>query len=145
MRKTITVVITGEEIDALGEILDLAHGDQESYMNIGNPHQDYGEEWPFTAREKAERFRLVAALAEKLGLHGELDRWNTLADSMQASGKEYAEANEPLSKCPNCERVFPQSSLKEIQDLGQRVTAGEPMPSGECPECGALCQLVEVY
>lgn len=44
------------------------------------------------------------------------------------------------SACQNCAKVWRDSELKPIQDLSQRVEAGEPMPSGECPECGALCQ-----
>lgn len=52
------------------------------------------------------------------------------------------DASEVLSECQDCGGVFPQSRLKAIKDLGQRVEAGEPMPSGECPQCGALCQPV---
>lgn len=85
------VEFTQDEIDALSEILDLAFGDQESYLNIGNPHQDYGAEWPFTATEKANRFRLVAKVGGKLGLTGERDRWERMAESFEASAKEYQE------------------------------------------------------
>lgn len=53
------------------------------------------------------------------------------------------DANEPLSECQNCGNVYPQSHLQPIKDLGARVEPGEPMPSGECPDCGALCQLRE--
>ena len=28
--------------------------------------------------------------------------------------------------------------LEEVKCLEQRVSTGEPTPSGECPECGAL-------
>ncbi len=84
-----TIQLTQDEIDALGEILDLAHGDQESYMNIGNPHIDYGDEWPLVASEKAKRFRLIANIGEKIGLHGERERWEALASNMDASAREY--------------------------------------------------------
>lgn len=53
------------------------------------------------------------------------------------------DANEVLSECQSCEGVFPQSRLQPIKHIGQRVEAGEPMPSGECPQCGALCQPLE--
>jgi hypothetical protein len=43
-------------------------------------------------------------------------------------------------KCQNCGKLWEQDDLKEIEHLGQRVSPGEPMPSGECPDCGALCQ-----
>lgn len=33
--------------------------------------------------------------------------------------------------------------LSEIQDLSERLDAGSPVPSGECPACGSLTYLVE--
>lgn len=44
------------------------------------------------------------------------------------------------SYCQNCDWRGDASELREIHDLSQRVSPGELMPSGECPECGALCQ-----
>lgn len=46
----------------------------------------------------------------------------------------------PMSACQDCNWRGPDTELREIKDLYQRVDPGEPMPSGECPECGALCQ-----
>lgn len=48
------------------------------------------------------------------------------------------------SACQNCEWRGPDTDLREVKDLTQRVDPGEPMPSGECPECGALCQPISV-
>lgn len=46
-----------------------------------------------------------------------------------------------LSVCQDCSTVFTEDELvNPIPDIGQRVGPGEPMPSGECPKCGALCQ-----
>jgi hypothetical protein len=87
--ESMTITLTQDEIDALGEIFDLAHGDQESYINIGNPHIDYGDEWPFVAREKAKGFRLIARIGEKIELNGESERWEILANNMEASANEY--------------------------------------------------------
>ena len=43
-------------------------------------------------------------------------------------------------QCQNCERRFAEDELiNPIPDLCQRVAPGEPMPSGECPACGAVC------
>lgn len=57
-----------------------------------------------------------------------------------------------INKCANCELIVPESDLKVIKDLFQRVMPGDTMPSGECPACGALCfhielkpQLVEIH
>lgn len=47
-------------------------------------------------------------------------------------------------QCQNCLKVWNESKLKlEIPDLQERVLSGEPMPAGECPECGALCHQLD--
>lgn len=48
-----------------------------------------------------------------------------------------------LHKCDNCSKLFVDRDLKEMKDISMRVGAGEPMPSGECPECGAVCHPAE--
>lgn len=52
------------------------------------------------------------------------------------------EAEGPYARCQNCEAVWPESVLDKIVDLHERVWPGEPMPSGDCPVCGALCQRI---
>lgn len=42
-------------------------------------------------------------------------------------------------KCQNCNWTGLQADCKPVKNLTQRVAVGEPMPAGECPECGALC------
>lgn len=46
-----------------------------------------------------------------------------------------------LHQCDNCGQYFDEDQLDPIRDLMQRVSPGELMPSGECPnlDCGALC------
>ncbi len=44
-----------------------------------------------------------------------------------------------LHKCDNCMGEFYDPQLNPIQDYGQRVEPGGVVPSGECPNCGALC------
>lgn len=43
-------------------------------------------------------------------------------------------------KCCNCNMTLTRESQVrfEIQDIHERVAPGEPMPAGECRECGAL-------
>lgn len=43
-------------------------------------------------------------------------------------------------RCEDCERFETDNidHLAEIDDLRQRVSPGEVMPAGECPECGSL-------
>lgn len=47
------------------------------------------------------------------------------------------------SQCQNCAEVWPDDELDPIKDLHQRVAPGEPMPTGECPNCGCLCQPID--
>jgi len=47
-----------------------------------------------------------------------------------------------LARCQDCTRVFAEENLEEIRHLDTRVHPGEPMPAGQCPACGALCQLI---
>jgi hypothetical protein len=41
--------------------------------------------------------------------------------------------------CDDCGKSFAEEELDQIKHLTQRVDPGGPMPSGECPCCGALC------
>ena len=44
--------------------------------------------------------------------------------------------------CQNCTySTQDRDQLLPIRDIHQRVEPGEPMPAGECPECGALVHL----
>lgn len=48
------------------------------------------------------------------------------------------------NECANCGKLWDDSDLHEItHGIWERVAPGELMPSGECPECGALCHPVE--
>jgi hypothetical protein len=44
-----------------------------------------------------------------------------------------------LHKCDNCGKIHDAIDLLGMEDLHLRVEAGNPVPSGECPSCGALC------
>lgn len=43
-----------------------------------------------------------------------------------------------MSRCDNCQVARPTEDLNEIKDFEQRVEPGGIVPSGECPDCGAL-------
>ena len=47
------------------------------------------------------------------------------------------------SQCQNCGRMWPHELLAGVEDLSMRVGPGEPMPSGECRACGAVCLPVQ--
>lgn len=50
--------------------------------------------------------------------------------------------NHPV-QCGNCEWRGTGKQLKPVENLFMRVDPGEPMPAGECPECGSLAHIVE--
>lgn len=66
----------------------------------------------------------------------------SFASQLQAVEDAIADAisGGELSECQNCGAIHANENLNEIKHLSMRVAAGEPHPSGECPECGALCQ-----
>lgn len=68
---------------------------------------------------------------------------DAMGDSFQGSMDQWRSEFPDLDfedvDCPNCDWSGPEDDLDEIIDLGQRVSGGEPMPAGQCPECGALC------
>jgi len=41
--------------------------------------------------------------------------------------------------CQNCQATHDEELLNEVKDIHERVAPGEPMPAGECPDCGAVC------
>jgi hypothetical protein len=47
-----------------------------------------------------------------------------------------------MSRCDNCQQVWPEDQLNEPSHLWERLDAGSEVPSGECPECGCLCYLI---
>lgn len=50
---------------------------------------------------------------------------------------------EGLHQCQNCRKTFTSDQLREdIPHYHERVAEGEEEPSGECPDCGALCHPV---
>ncbi len=44
--------------------------------------------------------------------------------------------------CSNCNWTGLAPQLNEINDIAARVIPGEPVPAGECPDCGALAHLI---
>jgi hypothetical protein len=48
-------------------------------------------------------------------------------------------ATEGIHKCDSCEKLYDAIDLEAIEDLALRVDAGGTVPSGECPDCHALC------
>jgi hypothetical protein len=71
--------------------------------------------------------------------------FDKLVDEIRTALENEVTDGDDKSQCQNCDRVWPDAvivPLEEVKKLFERVTPGEPMPSGECPVCGALCQPV---
>jgi hypothetical protein len=77
------VTLTPEMIAAIGAAFDMAHSDQEHYLQVGSAEKDYGAEWPEVAAAKAATFRQLALVADRIGLTGDSDRWNRLANTVE--------------------------------------------------------------
>ena len=46
-------------------------------------------------------------------------------------------------ECQNCRWTGKATECKPLADFEQRVSAGEYVPVGECPECGSCAHLTE--
>lgn len=49
-----------------------------------------------------------------------------------------------MNTCDDCGKCWHDNDivpLEEVADLAFRLDPGSVVPSGECPECGALCYL----
>lgn len=45
-------------------------------------------------------------------------------------------------QCQDCKKILEDSECKDAKDLLQRHTLGDIFSDLECPDCGALCDLV---
>lgn len=83
----------------------------------------------------------VYATALRPAADGEVDQWVDLyADPDDRP--HYAAA--AVYECQNCDARLLADRLQPLKDVFKRVAPGEPMPAGECPECGAVCHEVKV-
>lgn len=63
--------------------------------------------------------------------------------AMIDDGEAWPVLDDPKCECADCDWTGPQSELNELVDVLERVGAGEAMPAGECPECGAVAHLAD--
>ena len=64
-------------------------------------------------------------------------------DQFNETAKRHHEhETKDLARCDDCGKLWATAELARIDDFWDRVNAGEIMPSGQCPSCGALCHLV---
>ena len=74
--------------------------------------------------------------------HEWVEQWASACDSTcpscgyrDISPVSYAPAHH---RCAGCDTVWPTAELKPVRDLAERA-GPDDLPSGECPECHALC------
>lgn len=106
-----------------------------------------GTGWPRGVRFVAAD-SLTSAAPSMLHALKEVQKWAKLTGGWEAEcwtlvRKAIGDA-EGWHKCQNCDGQWLESELRlEIPHYHERVAPDEPEPSGECPECGALCHHVE--
>lgn len=61
------------------------------------------------------------------------------AVAMLEDNKTMIHDGEERVECQNCDWAGERKDCNPIADIMERVDAGELMPAGECPKCGALC------
>lgn len=57
-------------------------------------------------------------------------------DTAQELANRIASSNH---ECANCGGAWEDGDLQPVRDYFERVEPGGTVPSGECPDCGALC------
>lgn len=70
----------------------------------------------------------------------ECDRLNAATKAVSSNAR-VADRDDPPVACAHCDWTGKTADLHAIRHLGERVSAGEPMPAGECPKCGSLSHI----
>lgn len=72
--------------------------------------------------------------------------WQETRRSLQMAIENYVSGETGRSECSDCGQVWKDGDIKQLIDihhLWERISPGEVVPSGECPNCGALCHPTE--
>lgn len=111
----------------------------------------------YEAEQRALYTKSNAAVQKLLKDTGWLRGWKTPEESiveiyqrlsqqlLQRATHETASGQSNVHECQDCRKLWTLTSVLhhedpfQIPNLNQRVQPGERMPSGVCPDCGALC------
>lgn len=125
------LTLTEEQRDALGIALDENHDERLSYLVIGNPSTDHGDEWPEVAATKADICERLGEIEQQL--FGTADagecRWTALAKGYRKSGAESVEA---------ATGELPSSSMFKLA-----VVAHEDMVNDDAINTTAPCEVIK--
>jgi hypothetical protein len=138
---------------ALGEALDAATGSLEAVRGVlkvlGSATPETSELITlltlYAERDRPKRPQRHTARPSSLIDHLAIEYARAKAASIAAKDRELRaqEEESPRVACADCAWTGRERDCGEIVSLPQRVAPGEIMPAGECPECGALCHLVD--
>ncbi len=128
--------LTREQLQRQDEVDTAIHGLFQELL--GNPIAD-PIPWDI---EKVARVR--EAVQDAFGMTEEerLAFYPWISDPAGLPGQSEVRPVDPddgRHECANCGEDYPASALNTIQDYFERVEPGGLVPSGECPNCGALC------
>jgi hypothetical protein len=109
-----TVQLTEDERAGLFAAVERGIDDRRDYMVNGNPHIDYGDEWPESARIQAAEWRLAGSAVRVLGAGKLADDCDQIAQSFEASATEYEgsasdDEDEDDGTCDDCEAAADDS------------------------------------
>jgi hypothetical protein len=94
----------------------------------------------------------AAVKAVKAGIGSGAVRLGAWEDGSSIEGSAELDDEDPdvvdvqgagLAECQDCGMHWGDADLRVVRHLTERVMPGEPMPAGECPDCGAVCHLIE--
>ena len=98
-------------------------------------------QWPFDTEAQAE----AAGAAWLMGLvpgvaEGEVEGQAVNKGLATTFSYEVIKGN---NQCQNCDWVGSDGETNDIEDFSLRVSPGEIVPVGECPDCGAVCHYID--
>lgn len=77
------------DVDLILRLSSDSRSERWSYLQIGNPSTDYGDEWPEIANAQASFYRDCSRLFSRLDCPSESTDCLLLADALEASAREY--------------------------------------------------------
>jgi len=121
-----TYELQEEDVQAIIEAIDRGWVDREYYLSNGNPHIDYGDEWPESARLEAEQWKAAGDACLKLGQARTAASCFCLAERFEASAREYEEDSPaPHNACEDKGAMVDWEALTKSNPVVASIEAEE--------------------